>query len=197
MPSTGSDASSPVKNDHREDPQFDRVQIMQHGHDSLQGTHGAPRMDMANPGINLMMQNGINPSYLTGAQLKAFLAQSPQVQEKILQLYVHHMMVQHQKWHQKRQSMLQQKTSNPAPSRMQPGMNAGMPDLYNDKTAMQTNPSVQSNGAGNHALQDYQMQLMLLEQQNKKRLLMARQELDKMGTIGPVTHSQPVVKSKI
>lgn len=31
---------------------------------------------------------------------------------------------------------------------------------------------------GNHALQDYQMQLMLLEQQNKKRLLMARQERD-------------------
>jgi hypothetical protein len=29
----------------------------------------------------------------------------------------------------------------------------------------------------NHALQDYQMQLMLLEQQNKKRLLMARQEV--------------------
>jgi hypothetical protein len=30
----------------------------------------------------------------------------------------------------------------------------------------------------NHALQDYQMQLMLLEQQNKKRLMMARQEQD-------------------
>ena len=30
--------------------------------------------------------------------------------------------------------------------------------------------------SGNHALQDYQMQLMLLEQQNKKRLMMARQE---------------------
>ena len=29
---------------------------------------------------------------------------------------------------------------------------------------------------GNHALQDYQMQLMLLEQQNKKRLLLAREE---------------------
>jgi hypothetical protein len=29
-----------------------------------------------------------------------------------------------------------------------------------------------------HALQDYQMQLMLLEQQNKKRLIMARSELD-------------------
>lgn len=34
---------------------------------------------------------------------------------------------------------------------------------------------------GNHALQDYQMQLMLLEQQNKKRLLMARQEQDMSG----------------
>ncbi|KAF1955379.1 hypothetical protein CC80DRAFT_93127 [Byssothecium circinans] len=41
---------------------------------------------------------------------------------------------------------------------------------------------------GNHALQDYQMQLMLLEQQNKKRLLMARQEQDSMT--GP--HSQGV-----
>ena len=30
--------------------------------------------------------------------------------------------------------------------------------------------------AGNNALQDYQMQLMLLEQQNKKRLLLARQK---------------------
>ncbi len=40
---------------------------------------------------------------------------------------------------------------------------------------------------GNHALQDYQMQLMLLEQQNKKRLLMARQEQDNMS--GP--HQQP------
>ncbi|CAO2650129.1 Nn.00g014210.m01.CDS01 [Neocucurbitaria sp. VM-36] len=33
---------------------------------------------------------------------------------------------------------------------------------------------------GNHALQDYQMQLMLLEQQNVKRRLMARQEADGM-----------------
>jgi hypothetical protein len=37
---------------------------------------------------------------------------------------------------------------------------------------------------GNHALQDYQMQLMLLEQQNKKRLLMARQEQDNMPQQG-------------
>ncbi|RSL63982.1 hypothetical protein CEP53_004262 [Fusarium sp. AF-6] len=39
----------------------------------------------------------------------------------------------------------------------------------------------QTAGGSNHALQDYQMQLMLLEQQNKKRLMMARQEQDTIG----------------
>jgi predicted DNA-binding protein YlxM (UPF0122 family) len=37
---------------------------------------------------------------------------------------------------------------------------------------------------GNHALRDYQMQLMLLEQQNKKRNLLALQEQDKMAQSG-------------
>jgi hypothetical protein len=49
---------------------------------------------------------------------------------------------------------------------------------------------------GNHALQDYQMQLMLLEQQNKRRLLMARQEQDNLtngpgGVPGQMTPNQP------
>ncbi|KAM0689173.1 hypothetical protein Q7P36_011250 [Cladosporium allicinum] len=46
---------------------------------------------------------------------------------------------------------------------------------------------------GNHALQDYQMQLMLLEQQNKKRLLMARQYQDSMTCSPPSTNMQPDV----
>jgi hypothetical protein len=55
----------------------------------------------------------------------------------------------------------------------------------NARLAMQGNAAAaaaagQGNNGGNHALQDYQMQLMLLEQQNKKRLLMARQEQDSM-----------------
>ena len=39
--------------------------------------------------------------------------------------------------------------------------------------------------SGNHALQDFQMQAMLLEQQNKKRHIMARQNSDEMqvGTL--------------
>jgi hypothetical protein len=47
--------------------------------------------------------------------------------------------------------------------------------------------------SGNHALQDYQMQLMLLEQQNKKRLLMARREQDSMLSrpdVLPVTNGK-------
>jgi hypothetical protein len=50
-------------------------------------------------------------------------------------------------------------------------------------------------GGGNHALQDYQMQLMLLEQQNKKRLMMARQEQEGMvprdGSGGPTGPGGP------
>lgn len=37
---------------------------------------------------------------------------------------------------------------------------------------------------GNHALQDYQMQMTLLEQQNKKRMRMARQEQDMISGAG-------------
>ncbi|EXJ70304.1 uncharacterized protein A1O5_06372 [Cladophialophora psammophila CBS 110553] len=52
-------------------------------------------------------------------------------------------------------------------------------EMYNQRMAGQQMPGGPGAGpAGNHALQDYQMQLMLLEQQNKKRLMMARQEQD-------------------
>jgi hypothetical protein len=45
---------------------------------------------------------------------------------------------------------------------------------------------------GNHALQDYQMQLMLLEQQNKKRLMMARQEQDNINGGSSSTHTPAI-----
>jgi hypothetical protein len=64
------------------------------------------------------------------------------------------------------------------------------------------NAGSHSSGTGeNHALQDYQMQMMLLEQQNKKRIMMARQEQDNVsphlssqggisfGTMGTGSHS--------
>lgn len=75
-------------------------------------------------------------------------------------------------------------TNAGSPSAMMMGMNnpqygseAAMEMFNNGRMGgtMQAAPNAQS---GNHALQDYQMQLMLLEQQNKKRLMMARQEQD-------------------
>jgi hypothetical protein len=45
---------------------------------------------------------------------------------------------------------------------------------------------------GNHALQDYQMQLMLLEQQNKRRLMMARQEQDNISGGSSSTHTPAI-----
>lgn len=63
---------------------------------------------------------------------------------------------------------------------------ANLPSLFPNSTPFPLKtesvyvPQV-SGGGGNHALQDYQMQLMLLEQQNKKRLVMARQEQDQFS----------------
>ncbi|KAJ5108710.1 Transcriptional activator somA [Penicillium angulare] len=58
------------------------------------------------------------------------------------------------------------------------GANGQMPQV---RPGMAGTPNGQH---GNHALQDYQMQLMLLEQQNKRRLMMARQEQDTMARDG-------------
>jgi hypothetical protein len=65
-----------------------------------------------------------------------------------------------------------------AGNRMPGGGAGGAPMDGNPQAVTQT---------GNHALQDYQMQLMLLEQQNKKRLLLARQEQDHTGNPHPLT----------
>ena len=49
-------------------------------------------------------------------------------------------------------------------------------------------PAKKKDRTGSYPLQDYQMQLMLLEQQNKKRLLLARQEQDSATSdIGTIT----------
>ncbi|OQN96305.1 hypothetical protein B0A48_17561 [Cryoendolithus antarcticus] len=71
----------------------------------------------------------------------------------------------------------------------QAGIDNAMGDYANGAMRPGMVPNAGSQGAagsngGNHALQDYQMQLMLLEQQNKKRLLMARQEQDSISGPG-------------
>lgn len=47
-----------------------------------------------------------------------------------------------------------------------------------------------SSGQDNASLQDFQMQMMLLEEQNKKRLFMARQETDHMTHVSSQNHQR-------
>lgn len=185
-PSSGDNAASPSKRPRIDGPQFPGQQMMPNGRGPPQGMPPAQRMNMTDQGNHLLMQHGINPISLTPEQLQSFQAQAPQVQAKSIQVYARNMMVQ------------QQSQSNPKPGMpnqgspmMQPGMDGGMSDFYNGNAAMRMGPGASANGAGNHALQDYQMQLMLLEQQNKKRLLMARQEQDNLNPEGRVMSGQP------
>ncbi|KAL9625429.1 MAG: hypothetical protein Q9160_000492 [Pyrenula sp. 1 TL-2023] len=149
---------------------------------------GQPMNPNANSSAQmLLMANGVNPKQMNPAQLQAFSNTPMPQQQKSLQVFNQAalqfsnrsamqgtmpngmmnpaMMQQNQEMMQQDGSFMQLDSMYNNP-RMNPGMN-------------QQNQS----GGGNHALQDYQMQLMLLEQQNKKRLLMARQEQE--GSIRP------------
>ncbi|KAF2839470.1 hypothetical protein M501DRAFT_804099 [Patellaria atrata CBS 101060] len=118
-------------------------------------------------GQQMMMQNGINTNEMPQQQFNAFQASTPNVQAKSIE------------------------GMNPSGVSQGSPMNQQLdPELAHVFSGNPTRPMMpQGPGGqtqGNHALQDYQMQLMLLEQQNKKRLLMARQEQDNL-THGPGT----------
>lgn len=151
---------------------------------------GAPPTAQANQAHQILLANGIDPNRLTPQQFAAFQVQNPGAQQRSIQLYAQSL-AQHA--HQQR-TVLQQ------------GMPKGIPHVQGNPAANNGSPMIPHNaegspmnmipefygaagnmknigqgpGSGNHALQDYQMQLMLLEQQNKKRLLMARQEQDSL-----------------
>lgn len=122
----------------------------------------------------------MNPGNMQGNQFGEF-AQPGQAQQKNIEVYAQSMAQQHR--------VALNNTSSPQ------GMNSGVQgspmaqpglDGQHDMFAGNGPRTMPANGPGapqqgNHALQDYQMQLMLLEQQNKKRLLMARQEQDNMS----------------
>ncbi len=130
---------------------------------------------------NMLMQGGINPGALSEGQFTAFQQQNPSVQQKSIQVYAQNLAK-----NQQRQSMSKPGMQGHGSPMMQSGLElggSGVPEFFNAQAAMQMGrggPNGNQAG-GNHALQDYQMQLMLLEQQNKKRLLMARQEQDTVG----------------
>ncbi|EAQ84388.1 hypothetical protein CHGG_08402 [Chaetomium globosum CBS 148.51] len=135
----------------------------------------------------LLFQNGINPTWLNPDQLQAFASAPPHVQAKIA-TYSANMSQHHGS----------QIPNKPMPNAVGPqGQGSPMvPQGPDGNSLMQLYPGGEmpgnmrpgapngqaAAGSSNHALQDYQMQLMLLEQQNKKRLMMARQEQDIGGS---------------
>ena len=130
----------------------------------------------------MLINGGIQPDYLSPAQLDKFNSQPPHVQQKSIATYNDHMAQQH------RQTMSQGGMLNQGSPMMHGAMDvgaAGINDFYNAGPQAMRIAQQNANGtAGNHALQDYQMQLMLLEQQNKKRLMMARQEQNNLHPDG-------------
>lgn len=164
--------------------------------------NGAPRQGMPGQQVGnaqnaaqaqaaqMLLTNGINPSQLTPQQFSTFSNQPPQVQAKSIATYAANLQ-QHQASQMPNKSM--PNASGPqgqgSPMMAPPADPAALTAYYNAAEmgpgAMRPGPggpgAPQAGGGSNHALQDYQMQLMLLEQQNKKRLMMARQEQDNMG----------------
>ncbi|KAJ9162053.1 Transcriptional regulator of filamentous growth FLO8 [Coniochaeta hoffmannii] len=142
-----------------------------------------------NPNQGIMMPNG-RPAAQGMPGQQAFTIQNPHVQAKTIATYA---------------ANLQQHHGNQMPNKAMPNapgpQNQGSPMVPqgNDPTQMANfynaqdmgapgdmrpgQNGAQAGGGSNHALQDYQMQLMLLEQQNKKRLMMARQEQDLTGGV--------------
>jgi hypothetical protein len=139
----------------------------------------------------MLLNSGIDPGSLTPVQLNTIAQQTPAVQAKTIAMYT---------------ANFQQHHGNQMPNKQMPngpggpqGQGSPMIPQGPDAATLTNfyNPGEmapgglrqvgaapgQAAGGSNHALQDYQMQLMLLEQQNKKRLMMARQEQE----IGPVT----------
>ena len=179
-PSSGDNAPSPSKRQRLDGAQFNG-QMMANGRGPLHNMQGQPMMDMNghNQANQILMRNGINPEQLSQSQFQSFQAQNPQIQEKSIQVYAQNLAKT------RGQGMPRPGMGGQDSPMMQPGFEMNVPpvDMYSQQM-MRGVPGPNAGNGGNHALQDYQMQLMLLEQQNKKRLLMARQEQDSVGRDG-------------
>lgn len=180
-PASNENAPSPSKR-----PRLDAAQV--NGQPMAPNGRGQPIAGQPNqPSNPLLMQNGITPR-IPQAQFQ-FPAQQPGMHPK-MQVYNQNLALHHA-----RPGMNNQAIPNPAmnpavvanQSEVIPSVHDGqsvmpMPDYYNPQMMRPSVPP--NNTAGSTALQDYQVQLILLEQQNKKRLILARQESENMAHDG-------------
>jgi hypothetical protein len=198
-PASTDNAPSPSKRPRLEGGQFNGQPMPPNGRGQPQGMQGP---NANGPSAALLMANGINPTSLTAAQFQSFQSQNPAVQAKSIQVYAQNLTQHHSRSAMNNQAMPKgMMNPNVMPNQGSPMMQplpdgqtmgmAPMNEYYAGNPAATPMRAMQppTGQGGNHALQDYQMQLMLLEQQNKKRLMMARQEQDSMTR----ANSQPVM----
>lgn len=172
-PSSGDNAPSPSKRPRLEGP-FG-PQLIPNGRAPPQGLQGQPMMENQGNVTAMLLQNGIDPSALSAQQLAGLQQQNPNVQQKTIQVFTQN------RPNQQRQGVPRLGMQGQGSPMMQQGMDLanGTSEYFNAGNGLHMRNGQILNGAGgNHALHDYQMQLMQLEQQNKKRLLLARQEQD-------------------
>lgn len=180
-PGSAENAPSPSKRPRLEGAPFNpnAGAMMQNGR-QMQGMPGQQQVGGGPNSTQAFFINQIRPNSLTPNQLQALINANPNSHQ--LKAYAANLQQHHGK----------QMPTNPMANAGGP-QNQGSPMLpqgpdgqninqfYNQDMGggnMRAGPGNGQNGSSNHALQDYQMQLMLLEQQNKKRLMMARQEQD-------------------
>ncbi|PON28529.1 hypothetical protein TGAM01_v202376 [Trichoderma gamsii] len=190
-PASGENAPSPSKRQRIDGAPFNANQpgAMMNGGRPGQNMPGQP-MAVAGNVANaqqVLAANGINPNQLNPQQMQNFANTPPAAQQKSIATYSHNL-----QQHHGNQMGSKQMVGGVPQNQSSPMMAPGGPDgnalnaFYNPNmdgpNAMRAGGQAQPTGS-NHALQDYQMQLMLLEQQNKKRLMMARQEQSDMGGI--------------
>jgi len=132
---------------------------------------------------------GVNSEHVTEHQLQMLQMQTPQVQAKSMQVYANSL-------RQQMQTAMDSNAQKGMPNsngfpQGSPAMDAANAEFLG-AGSLRGMPGAAPGAANQNALQDYQMQLMLLEQQNKKRLLMARQEQDSTnnGPNGPMPGQQ-------
>lgn len=128
------------------------------------------------PGQGGPMNQMMNGTQLTPEQFQQMQNNNPALQKQI-EVYSHQLAQQH------RTAMNNHDVKGINAGGVPQGASMGQQGDASDLFGGRANAVAGQNG--NHALQDYQMQLMLLEQQNKRRLLMARQEQDNL------THAPP------
>ncbi|KAG5520175.1 hypothetical protein PMAC_001252 [Pneumocystis sp. 'macacae'] len=122
----------------------------------------------------MLLNSGINPLSLAQQQFAAFQSQAPSIQQRQLQEYTQNLANQQQRV----VNIAKGHVPNQGNSMITgDGNEIGSNDFYENILSSQQNCAP---NPSNHVLQDYQMQLMFLEQQNKKRLMMTHQNQERL-----------------